>query len=171
MELVEPSVELYGSFRRCFAEMEELKERLPAGCGLASPEEADSPDVVRTLVDAAHTVQHDGWVTASNYWIISGGEVAGFINLRHALTPALLDLYGHIGYSVRPSYRRRGIAARALGEVVRRAGERGMDRVLVCCENNNEASRRVIVANGGELEDIRRDPAGPLVERYWISIS
>ncbi|WP_342318568.1 GNAT family N-acetyltransferase [Corynebacterium mayonis] len=165
MELRTPSASLYESFRRAFSDIE---GKLPPGCGLASPEEADSPEVVSLLVEAETAPQHAGWVTASNYWIVDDGEVAGFINLRHALTPQIEQFYGHIGYSVHPSWRRQGVAKWALGEIIRRAAERGMDHVLVCCDHDNEASRRVILAHGGELEDTRLDPAGVKVERYWI---
>jgi predicted acetyltransferase len=39
----------------------------------------------------------------------------------------------------------------------------GLDRILVTCDDDNEASRRTIQRNGGVLEDIRQDKL-----RYWI---
>ncbi len=91
------------------------------------------------------------------------------ISLRPELNEALENFYGHVGYTGRPSLRRRGIARRALGEVLRRAADRGLDRVLVTCVEDNVASRRVIEANGGKLEDTRVDPEGRAMRRYWIA--
>ena len=43
------------------------------------------------------------------------------------------------------------------------AQTKNIDRVLVTCDENNLASRAVIMANGGQLEDVREG-----TERYWI---
>lgn len=112
----------------------------------------------------------DGTRVASSYfWITAGDggpddEVIGFLNLRHTLNDFLLEEGGHIGYSVRPSARRRGHASAALGLALREAAGLGIDRVLVTCDEDNEPSRRTIEANGGVQEDVRSGK-----RRYWIS--
>ena len=87
----------------------------------------------------------------------------GSISLRHALTPFLLEVGGHIGYSVRPSARRRGVATEALRQVLPHAAALGIARALVTCDVDNVGSTRVIEANGGVLEDVRGDK-----KRYWV---
>ena len=83
-------------------------------------------------------------------WIWDGG-FCGSINLR--FVPGTLDLpphvSGHIGYSVVPWRRGRGCATAALGLLVPIAHGLGLPRVLVTCDVENLASRRVIEANGG----------------------
>ncbi|GAA3530191.1 GNAT family N-acetyltransferase [Nocardioides daeguensis] len=108
-------------------------------------------------------------VSSTYFWITDGDggpddDVVGFLNLRHRLNDWLLEQGGHIGYSVRPSARRRGHASRALALGVREAGRLGIERVLVTCDTDNDASRRTIEAGGGVLEDER---AGKL--RFWIA--
>lgn len=76
---------------------------------------------------------------------------------------------GHIGYGVRPSARRRGLATWALGETLDRARELGLTRVLVTCDDSNVASARTIEGNGGVLEDVRTTTLG-LTRRYWIDL-
>ncbi len=115
-------------------------------------------------------VPGSGRVASTYYWITAddGGpddEVIGFLNLRHELNAWLLEEGGHVGYSVRPGYRRRGHATRALALGVRRASEIGIDRVLVTCDTGNSASARTIEAGGGVFEDIRNDK-----RRYWITL-
>ena len=109
-----------------------------------------------------------GWVTGTYLWMVEdgtddGAQVVGRISLRHALTPWLLEVAGHVGYAVRPTARRRGIATRALALMLPVAAARGLDQVLVTCDETNLASRKVIEANGGVLEDVRNAKM-----RFWI---
>ncbi|MFC9845126.1 GNAT family N-acetyltransferase [Streptomyces sp. NPDC060223] len=104
-----------------------------------------------------------GFVPATWYWYVDGGSYLGRIQIRHRLTPSLLELGGHIGYGVRPSARRKGYATAMLRDVLPYARGLGLDRVLVTCDVANTGSRRVIEANGGEFEDAR---GGKL--RYWV---
>jgi len=81
----------------------------------------------------------------------------------------LLDARGHIGFSVRPSARRRGLATWAAGKVLDEAPRLGLERVLITCEEDNPGSRRPIEKNGGVLEDIRDTELGR-TRRYWIAL-
>ena len=86
----------------------------------------------------------------------SGGStrrVPGPRRLRHRLTPALLEVGGHIGYDVRPSARRRGHATAMLREALIVALGLGIESALVTCNVDNVGSRKVIERNGGVLED------------------
>jgi len=108
-----------------------------------------------------------GRVHCTYWWIVEGAAVLGSIALRHELNEFLLNRGGHIGYSVRPSARRRGLATYALGEVLKCACGLGVERVLITCDVDNEASRRTIEHFGGVLEDVRDHPEGAF-QRFWI---
>jgi len=105
----------------------------------------------------------EGFVPSTWYWYVDGDTYLGRIQIRHRLTPWLLDYGGHIGYGVRPAHRRRGHATAMLRDVLPYARALGLDPVLVTCDATNIASRKVIEAGGGKFED-ERD--GKL--RYWI---
>ncbi|MET8627825.1 GNAT family N-acetyltransferase [Kitasatospora sp. NPDC004669] len=77
--------------------------------------------------------------------------------------------FGHIGYGIRPSSRRRGLASWALGRMLGEAPVLGLDRVLIVCEVDNIASVMTIERNGGVLEGVRDTEHGA-VRRYWIKI-
>ena len=109
----------------------------------------------------------EGWVPAIQLVAFSGkGQALGFLNLRLRLNNFLLEKGGHIGYSIRPSERGKGYAKVTLRQGLQVAKEKNIKRTLVTCSVNNPASRAVILANGGILEDVRNG-----VERYWIEVA
>ncbi|WP_309244504.1 GNAT family N-acetyltransferase [Micromonospora parastrephiae] len=110
-----------------------------------------------------------GQVRCTYRWIVEDDRVLGGIALRHELNDFLLRVAGHIGYGIRPSARRRGLATWALGRMLGEARALGLDRVLLACEVDNIASARTIEQHGGVLEDIRDTELGP-ARRYWITL-
>lgn len=115
----------------------------------------------------------EGKVCATQYILVRerDGKLLGMLQLRHELNDYLRLYAGHIGYSVRPSERRRGYAAAMLALGLREARARGLRRVLITCHVSNEASRRTILANGGVYECAVPDPdGGEALERYWIEL-
>lgn len=47
----------------------------------------------------------------------------------------------------------------------------GLDRVLITCSKDNEASRRVILKNGGVYENtVQHHSENKELERYWITL-
>lgn len=103
-------------------------------------------------------------VPATSLWIVDGERVVGSLQIRHRLSPWLLEQGGHVGYSVRPSARRLGHASAALRDALPIAHDLGIERVLVVCDEDNAGSRAVIERTGGVYEDSR---AGK--RRYWIA--
>lgn len=112
----------------------------------------------------------EGLVPAYTYFYMDEGRLLGVINLRMRLNDYLRFVGGHIGYGVRASARRRGHATAMLGLCLREARALGLERVLICCNTENEASARTIVRNGGVLENEVIEEDGTPVQRYWISL-
>lgn len=94
------------------------------------------------------------------------GRALGFLNLRLRLNEGLMNYAGNIGYSIRPSERGKGYAKETLRQGLQVAKAKNIKKTLVTCSVNNFASRAVILANGGILEDVRNG-----VERYWIEVA
>lgn len=106
----------------------------------------------------------EGFVPYVQYVMFADdGQAVGFLNLRLQLNDFLREIGGHIGYCVHPAQRGKGYAKQALRQAISESRRHGIGRLLVTCRSSNPASRRVILANGGTLEDIRNG-----MERYWI---
>ncbi|WP_406087543.1 GNAT family N-acetyltransferase [Streptomyces virginiae] len=141
------------------------------GFGLEPADEVDSPDGFATWV--ARLADGSGPKAAGTgrgctyRWIVEGDRVLGGIALRHGLDDQVLR-FGHIGYGIRPSSRRRGLATWALGRMLTEAWALGLDRVLMVCEVDNLASVKTIERHGGLLEGVEDTEHGP-ARRYWIT--
>ncbi|WP_309128866.1 GNAT family N-acetyltransferase [Microbacterium sp.] len=114
----------------------------------------------------------DGHVACDYFWVTENGEVVGFIAFRRELNDWLRNYGGHIGYSVRPSRRRQGLARAALNLLLDRARGEGYERVMLTCDDDNTGSYRTIEGSGGVLHDtIDAAEAGhPRVRQYWIEL-
>ncbi|MGK5532725.1 GNAT family N-acetyltransferase [Streptomyces sp. URMC 129] len=121
--------------------------------------------VERTIADARwDSPRPQGFVPSTVLWYVAGDTFLGRLSIRHRLTRRLLDWGGLIGYEVRPSARRRGHATAMLRAALPVARGLGHDRVLVTCDEDNIASRKVIEACGGVFEDQRGEKL-----RFWIA--
>ena len=74
-----------------------------------------------------------------------------------------------VGYSVRPSERRKGYATCMLRMVLQEARRIGLPRVLITCDEDNLPSRRTIERNGGKFERMTQD-GGAALRRYWMDL-
>ena len=98
-------------------------------------------------------------------------RIVGVLQFHPVMTEWMALFVGNVGLSVRPSERRKGYAAAMLAEIKAIAKERGMERLLICCKNDNEASRRTILKSGGVYDCTVLVPeSGDWHERYWVEL-
>lgn len=169
-KLTRPSLDLYDSWAECVAEF--APGHIPASAMWLLDSEPEvsrdyCADLVATIEANGDTSRPtpEGIVHADSYWVTEDQIVIGFLQLRHTLNDYLRETGGHIGYSIRPSYRRRGHATRALGLALDRARVLELGRVLVTCDGDNFASIKTIESARGVLEDVRSGE-----RRYWITL-
>ncbi len=105
-------------------------------------------------------------VPSTVLWYVSGEHYLGTLVIRHELTSQLAEVGGNVGYHVVAPWRRQGHATRMLAAGLVECRRLGLDRVLLTCDPENVASRRVIAANGGQPDG---NSAGE--DRFWITLT
>ncbi len=101
----------------------------------------------------------------------SDNRILGMIQVRHYLNDYLMNFAGHIGYSIRPSERKKGYAKKMLKLALGYCRQIGLEKVLIACEENNEASRKTILSNGGIYEKTVYEPDKKVnLQKYWIEL-
>lgn len=143
------------------------------GCGPLR--QAGSPSVwlANVISDMDPAALPEGRVQATQFLAVreSDNKVVSMIQVRHSFNEYLEKNAGNIGYSTRPSERRKGYATETLRLTLPFCREIGLDKVLISCEPGNPASRRTILANGGVYESTVHEPGkGIDLERYWIAL-
>ncbi|SDB83675.1 Predicted acetyltransferase [Raineyella antarctica] len=169
--LVEPDIRFHASFLEL---VEEWGEGLMHGFSLEPEDDVSTPDGfatwVRTLLAEETVPRKPSFVTSTTRWIVEDDAVLGSVQLRHELNEFLAAVGGHVGYGVRPSARRRGLARFAMAGILDIARERGLGRVMVSCDVDNIGSRRTIEGAGGVFQDVVPGLAGRPYRRYWIDL-
>jgi predicted acetyltransferase len=110
----------------------------------------------------------EGWVPATFLVAEMEGQVVGRVSIRHELNAYLEQFGGHIGYGVRPEFRRRGYATDILRQSLAVAASMGLERVLVTCDVDNVGSAAVIERCGGVLENVVPVEGSVPRCRYWV---
>ena len=123
------------------------------------------------LLDRQHqgTDDHPDRVRASFLVAELDDELVGRVSLRHELNDHLRHEGGHIGFGVRPAFRRRGLATQMLQLTLRRAAGLGIDEALLTCDDDNIGSQRVIERCGGRLVETVTASDGRPMRHYLLT--
>ncbi len=113
------------------------------------------------------------WVPSTQFLYVRAADdkIVGMLQVRHEFNEYLEKYAGHIGYSVRPDERRKGYASAMLAAALPYCRQIGLNKVLISCLTDNEASRRTIIRNGGVYEStVTELKSDERLERYWITL-
>lgn len=103
------------------------------------------------------------------HWAFCEKEMVGRISIRHELNDFLKKIGGHVGYIVAPRWRNKGVATKMLSLLLQTSKAQEIGKLLLTCDENNVASEKTILKNGGlftgiiEVGDKR-----PKKKHFWI---
>ena len=167
MKLIEPTIKYKEEYLEMLADWHRTKEKL-----VPFAIKYDTTDFVAFIkkTNSFKTQKDEGFVHHSTFWLLNEDDViVGVSNIRHYLTENLLLVGGHIGFGIRPSFRRRGYATKILELSLLEAKKLGIEKALVTCDKINIGSAKTIMKNGGILwkEHI---VDGKEVLNFWIKM-
>lgn len=168
--LREPSMDLADDFRRMVAEYRKADEEFDRANALLTTDPGRYIKAAKEIADGLGLLP--GMVPQTSYWLVrGGGTIVAASWLRHRLTPALGIEGGHIGYTVRPQFRRQGYGTQICALTLERARRFGIRRALITCDTDNVASARIIQKNGGVFSGESQSPrTRKPVSRYWVDV-
>lgn len=103
---------------------------------------------------------------------VNDNKVIGMINIRLALNEKLRKSGGHIGYSIRPTERRKGYNKINLYLALLECQKHGLKKVMLSCNKDNLGSAKTIQSFDAELErEFYDDEVYHCIEQaYWIDV-
>lgn len=113
-------------------------------------------------------------VPARTFFLIrtNDNKIVGMINIRTVLNEKLKNGGGHIGYSIRPTERRKGYNKINLYLGLKVCKEHGIDTALLSCYKINIGSAKTMLALGGVLQKEKiDDETGELEQLYSIDVN
>lgn len=148
VRLVKPSEEHFNQLKEL--KIDFIKNNEPRIQGSGSIDKYDDLNEWLKSINEIEKGKNEKLVPSTYYLILSDEEVVGTISMRHYLTKDLEEFGGHIGYSIKPSARRKGYATEAL-RLILKLYKAKYDEILIMCEDDNIASNKTILANDGIL--------------------
>ena len=99
-------------------------------------------------------------------------KIVGMINVRWNLTDEMKKFGGNIGYSIRPTERRKGYNKINLYLGLIEAKKLGLERIMIDCSTKNIGSDKTIQALGGVLDRCEIDPSdNEFTNVYFIDVN
>ena len=109
-------------------------------------------------------------VDDATYIALLEDTVVGIMHLRFELNAILLERGGHLGYSTHPNFQGLGIASCMVNFAKTVFKEKGLDKILITCHDDNLPSKKVIINHGGILENTIQIK-DKTVCRYWLELA
>lgn len=115
--------------------------------------------------------KHGAWGTVLLTIRKSDGRMVGCMQVHNVLSERMAKYTGHVGYSVRPSERRKGYGKRMLAKACDYLKSFGFKEAYVSCLPENIGSKKIILANGAEYVDtVYLEEEQVNLERYRIGL-
>lgn len=176
LKLVKPSKEYLNSFLHIINDYKSDVNHF--GRGGIDPlikaiDENKVDEYLQQLSDYEHAENlPEGWVPETRFWLLDNDNFVGSFSIRHALTPHLEQIGGHIAANIAPKYRGKYSSFIGVKLCLEEAHKLGLNRVLMTCDEKNPVSYRAIIGlmnmyGGEQIKDSFVD--GHNEHRVWVN--
>jgi predicted acetyltransferase/8-oxo-dGTP pyrophosphatase MutT (NUDIX family) len=151
---------------------EYVQEHLDYGeTSIASSMDLATSDYLAWLseVQKRAIIPNPGWGRTKLYLVRFNDSLIGLMNVRTEMSKEFQEIYGNIGYGVRPSARGMGFATEMLKRALQECKEDGLQTAIGGCVKDNIASAKTMLRCGGQLikEEIGDVYKPGIVRQYY----
>lgn len=129
---------------------------------------------LKKIEDDKNKILSEESVPAETFFLVRvrDNKIVGMTNIRLALNEKLKKFGGHIGYSIRPTERRKGYNKVNLYLALLECQRHGIKEVLMDCNKDNIGSSSTMKAFGGVLirEYFNEEDVNCMVQDYKIDV-
>lgn len=171
--LVKPSLEYEKQAIEYIREFYEYNSEINGSGGLDRYID-DYNEWLKKIEEDKQRIPNEEKVPAETYFLVryNDNKVIGMINIRLVLNKKLRELGGNIGYSIRPTERRKGYNKINLYLGLLCCKRHGINEVLLDCDKDNLGSSKTMVALGGVLvKEHYNVNCNCIVEDYIIDVN
>lgn len=157
MILVKPDLKYYEQYKEMMDEWNMEESRIaPWPLSLKYHTMDYYKDMLKRVEDVRNGIDLDGYSSSTTYWLYDDEKdiLVGASNLRDKIVGESGVLWGHIGYGIRPSERKKGYATILLELTLAKAKEKGFNNIYVGSYVGNYGSWKVMEKCGFEFEKI-----------------
>lgn len=169
MRLISPSNAFKQSFKHFYSD---LVQSDPERAEYYQESQINFESYVQRLANEEKGINlKPNYVPCHHFWFVDQhNQILGCLRIRHNLgNDFLLIEAGHIGYDIAPAFRGKGFGSMMLKLALPKAKQLNIGKALITADEDNIASRKVIEANGGQLESIITGTVFPYrIARYWV---
>jgi len=129
--------------------------------------------LINTTNNRQESTVKSGWVVSDTFFAVnkSDNRIIGIIDIRHNLNNDTLKKYfGHIGYAVRPSERKKGYTTKILKMGLEYAKTLHIEKVMLGCYSDNTASIKTIERCSGKLTETKQYIDRKILNIYWVKL-
>ncbi len=131
-------------------------------------------EMLNRLEEVEKGINLEGYPASTTYWLYDSerDKIIGASNLRHFLDEAGMKYWGHIGYGIRPTERKKGYGTQLLNLTLGKAKDINLDKVLLGAYEGNMGSWKIMEKCNAKFESVVfEDETGLPIKKYRIDLN
>ncbi len=172
VKLINPSKKYYKEYKDMMDEWFESGSQIaPWSLELDYKTEKDFEKLLNRLKEVENGINLEGYASSNTYWLLDldTNKLIGGSNLRHYLDDKGIKYWGHIGYGIRPSERKKGYGTFLLKLTLEKAKEKGIDKVYLGAYEENIGSWKLMEKCNATFDKlVYEEETNKPIKKYWI---
>ena len=174
MKLIKPSKDLFKQYKEMMDEWHSDGSIIaPWPLHLEYSTEDAFDEMLNRIDEVDKGINLDGYASSTTYWLYDeeNNKLIGASNLRHFLTEDGERYWGHIGYGIRPTERKKGLGTLLLKLTIEKAKDRGLNKIYLGANKDNIGSWKIMENCNAKFDKIVYEEAtNAPIKKYWIDI-